>query len=349
MKRVLVTGGLGYIGSHTCIELLKRDFKITILDSLVNSKSDTFQKIKDVLDSEKNSFSSNIELKVGDIRDNKFIDRLFSEKKNENKQFNSVIHFCGLKSVKESINESIDYWDNNVLGTINLIKAMKKYQCFELVFSSSATVYGNPVALPIKENALVKPLNPYGQTKAAVENLLHDLRNQFPNKFKIAILRYFNPVGAHDSGLIGEQPNGLPNNLFPIVSEVAFGKREKLEIFGKDWPTPDGTCIRDYIHIMDLAEGHYCALDFLMNNSPQIITFNLGTGIGTSVLDLINTFQEVNKINIPYSFSERREGDIPITIADNSYAKSILKWEPKKNVIQMCKDEYKWQNYLSKI
>ncbi len=342
MKNILLTGGTGYIGSHTCIELLKRNYKITILDSLINSKSKTLDRIFKILEKEIPQIQSKVELCIGDIRDIKYLEQLFNNNKIKNNSFDGVIHFCGLKAVNESISNPIEYWDVNVGGTINLMKVMKSHNCNVLVFSSSATVYGNTLLMPIKENTPMNPLNPYGQTKAAIERLLFDVFNAYSETFKIAILRYFNPVGAHDSGLLGELPLGSPNNIFPLLNQTALGLRSKFEIFGNNWPTKDGTCIRDYIHVMDLAYGHVCALDYLFDNQPHINYFNLGTGKGTSVLELVKIFQDVNEVNFPVIYSNRRDGDIAEAVADNNTALEKLNWLPKKTINQMCQDGWKW-------
>tara|TARA_Y200000002_G_C22620455_1_gene637919 strand:+ start:111 stop:1160 length:1050 start_codon:yes stop_codon:yes gene_type:complete len=348
MKSILLTGGAGYIGSHSCLELLKNNYKITILDSLVNSSQKNISRIIKILENDIPNVRNNIEFYEGDIRDFKFLEKIFLKKKLSGNYFDGVIHFCGLKSVNDSFINPIEYWDVNVLGTINLIKVMKIFNCNTLVFSSSATVYGKSNVNPIKENTPLNPLNTYGYTKATIERILSDLYAEKLDKFRIAILRYFNPVGAHESGLIGELPLGTPNNIFPLLNQVAYRQKEKFKIFGNDWETRDGTCIRDYIHIMDLANGHLKALDYLLNNSTQIIRVNLGTAIGTSVLDLIKTFQEVNKVNFPIEFIGRREGDTAIAIADNSLAKEILNWTPKKTIQDMCMDGFNWHKSINK-
>ncbi len=344
MKRILVTGGLGFVGSHTCVELLKKDYIITIIDSLINSKIDTIRKIKSLVNQDENSKVGNLFFELGDIRDFEFLENLFHSRFSKGFGFDAVVHFCGLKSVEESVKSPLLYWDVNVLGTINLLKVMKKYSCYNLVFSSSATVYGNTDLYPIKENARIKPINTYGETKAIIEKLLFEVQSEFNSKFNIAILRYFNPVGAHISGLIGESPVGKPNNIFPILNRVAYSKNDNFEIFGKDWPTRDGTCIRDYIHVMDLAEGHLLALEFLKNNEKQIEIFNLGSEKGTTVLELIKTFQKVNNIDFSIIYSEKRKGDVGTLIADISFAKKILNWIPKRNLEMMCKDS--WNFFL---
>ena len=350
MKNILITGGTGFIGSHTCIELIKKGHKLTILDSLVNSKKEIINLIKKILEKEIPKVSENIELKVGDIRDINFLEEVFKANLKKKQRFDGVIHFCGLKSVNDSLKKPIEYWDVNVLGTINLVKLMIKYECFTLVFSSSATVYGNPKKNPIKEDSNIHPISTYGLTKATTESFLLDICRQFSCKLKIAILRYFNPVGAHESGLIGEWPAGVPNNIFPLLNFAAMGINKTFQIYGNDWPTKDGTCIRDYIHVMDIANGHVSALSYLLENEAQVITLNLGTGIGTSVLELVKTYQKVNKVRFKIDFIQRREGDIVEAVADNVLAIEKLNWKPRKSIQDMCRDGYKWQkNFLLRM
>ena len=260
-----------------------------------------------------------------------------------NKKIESVIHFAGLKSVFDSVINPIKYWDTNVSGTINLLKIMQKYSCKNIVFSSSATVYKFKEIGKFNENDICAPVNPYGNTKLTIEKILKDVDKSEPNKWRIASLRYFNPIGAHQSGLIGEDPLQTPNNIFPRITGVANGKLDLIKIFGSDWPTEDGTCIRDYIHVMDVAEGHLLVLNYLLRENPQFLTLNLGTGRGISVLELISTFEKVNKVKIPFIFDKRRVGDNASLVADNSLAKSILNWTPKRNIEDMCKDGWNWR------
>ncbi len=341
MRNILITGGTGYIGSHTCLPLLKGGYKLTIIDSNVNSTPTSIERIKKIL---KNNFSENqISFFKGDIRDKPFLENIFSNAIKENNPVEAVIHFAGLKSVSESIEKPLLYWENNVFGSICLIDIMTKYECRNIVFSSSASIYGNTSFEPILETSEIKPCTPYGYTKVAIENILASIFKSSKNSWRIANLRYFNPIGAHESGFIGENPLDTPNNLFPIICRVANGKMNELQIFGKDWPTIDGTGIRDYIHIMDLADAHYAALEFLFRNKPQILNLNVGTGNGTSVLELVNKFMKVNKCNVPYRFTEKRLGDLPFIVANNTQVTSILKWKPKRNIEQMCIDGWKWQ------
>ena len=247
------------------------------------------------------------------------------------------------KVISESIIEPLSYWENNVIGTINLLKIMKKFNCKNIVFSSSATVYKAKLDQLLNENDICDPVNPYGFTKLSIERILRDIYSSEPLQWRIASLRYFNPVGAHESGLIGEDPKGMLNNIYPQITGAAIGKLNEIRIFGSDWPTVDGTGVRDYIHVMDLAEGHLSALNFLMNEKPQIITFNLGTGKGTSVLELIKIFEKVNKVKIPYSFVDRRKGDFAFVVADNSFAKQVLNYKPSRNIEDICRNGWNWQ------
>ena len=343
MKTILVTGGTGFIGSHVCLSLINSNYRVLIADSNINSSKLSIKRIKKIFD--QNDFSNyDIDFKKGDIRDEKFLKNLFKREIENNKPIEGVIHLAGLKSVEESTRYPLLYWDNNVYGSLNLLKTMKLFDCHRIVFSSSATVYGNSKINPIKESFEVKPLNPYGHTKASIEFILESIFESDRDNWHIANLRYFNPIGAHESGLIGEYPLNKPNNLFPYICNVANGIYEKLNIYGNDWPTPDGTGIRDYIHVMDLADAHICALNYLLDNKSQILTLNIGTGIGTSVLELVEAFQEVNKIKIPFQFCERRPGDVPILIADNKIASSLLKWGPKKDLKKMVRDGWRWRS-----
>ena len=342
--KILVTGGAGFIGSHTCLTLLEKGHQVLVIDSYVNSYSKSLKRVIDILKLNNRNKIIDIEILSGDVRNEKLLDELFSLHQSSGKPIQAVIHFAGLKSIKNSVKSPLKYWDANVNSSINLLRAMDRYKCRTIVFSSSATLYGFSTNKPIKENSLISPINPYGRTKEAIEKLLNDVYSSCPDKWKIANLRYFNPIGAHPSGMIGESPLGVPSNIFPYITQVAAGIINKLTIFGNDWPTLDGTGIRDYIHVMDLAEGHIRALDYLVNNKNQIINLNVGTGIGTSVLELVSTFEDVNKIKIPIEFAGRRSGDCSSVIADNSLATSILDWSPKKGLSDMCKDGWKWQS-----
>ncbi len=343
MKTILVTGGCGFIGSHTCLCLLKNDYRVVVVDSNINSSKLSLENIKKILKQNK-LLIEDIIFNKGDIRDEEFLKKVFIQAINNGNPIEGVIHFAGLKSVAESTKDPLLYWDNNVCGSLTLLKVMQLFKCETIVFSSSATVYGNTKINPIKESFEIKPLNPYGQTKASIEHILAGIFKASQEKWKIANLRYFNPIGAHESGLLGEETLNKPNNLFPYIALVASGKYKKLNIYGKDWPTHDGTGIRDYIHVMDLAEAHKCALNFLFDNGPNLLNLNIGTGIGTSVLELIQTFEEVVKCKIPYDFCERRPGDVGTLIADNETAISLLQWHPKKDLKDMCEDGWRWRS-----
>lgn len=329
---ILVTGGTGYIGSHTVVELQKNGNDIVIIDNLCNSSKDVLENIEKIT-GKKPKFYEN------DIRDNNALDRIFTEN-----QIEAVIHFAGLKGVGESVQMPIEYYNNNVVGTIVLLEAMKKYGCKKIVFSSSATVYGDP-GTP-KYNEMLgrgKPSSPYGETKATIEGILEDLYKS-DSEWSISMLRYFNPVGAHKSGLIGENPKGTPNNLMPFIQKVAKGEISELNIFGNDYDTKDGTGVRDYIHVVDLAIGHVKALEKLANSG--LYTYNLGTGCGYSVLDLVNTFEEVNNVQINYKIAPRRDGDLACYYADATKAKEELGWEAKSGIREMCRDSW---NYIKNL
>jgi len=327
---ILVTGGVGFIGSHTVLSLIEHGYKPIIIDNLINGHSITLDRIKSITDVRPIFYE-------GDIRDKDLLSKIFNENK-----VNAVIHFAGLKSVQESVSDPNYYYENNVVGTTILLDEMKHADVKKIIFSSSATVYGEPNYLPIDEEHPRSFVNPYGETKLKIEDILISLSNHDPN-WSIGILRYFNPIGAHRSGLIGEDPKGIPQNLMPFLTKVALGEIKELKIYGSDYPTPDGTGIRDFIHVMDLAEGHLSTLEHL-NNNLGIEILNLGTGEGTSVLGLIKTFQDVNKVEIPFSFYERRPGDVFSSFAQVSKAKRILNWKTKRNLKLMCKDSWRWQN-----
>lgn len=324
---ILVTGGAGYIGSHTCVALLKAGHSVIIADNLSNSKSETVMKIMDIVDKEVNFYEI-------DVTDAEAVDIIF-----RNYKIDGVIHFAGLKAVGESVEKPLEYYYNNVVSTMVLTKACKKYGVNRFVFSSSATVYGDNQVPFVETMNLLSTTNPYGETKAMSERILTDIANANP-AFSVSILRYFNPVGAHESGLIGEAPNGIPNNLMPYVTQVAKGKLDKLRVFGNDYPTVDGTGVRDYIHVVDLAEGHVAALE---NLTEGVHVYNLGTGKGTSVLELVKAFEEANGIEIPYEIVERRSGDIASCYADASKAERELGWIAKRDLIAMCQDAWRFE------
>ena len=338
MSAILITGGTGFIGSHTSLVLLKKGYYLYIIDSLENSSIDTLKRIKQVDQKYKNKF----EFFRGDLRNKELLRKIFIKARESGKIISGIIHFAGLKAVSDSIENPIKYWSNNFLGTLNLVEIMSEFNCKNIIFSSSATVYGCSNFSLLREDSNINPINPYGKTKQAIENLLTDVFKSEPQEWGVINLRYFNPIGAHESGLIGEDPIGKPNNIFPILNQVASNELEKIKIFGDDWGTPDGTCIRDYIHVMDLAEGHVSALEFLLNNKPQCINLNIGTGKGTSVLELVNIFAKVNNVEIQYKFTSRREGDFAVVIADNTKAKELLNWSPSRSLEVMCRDGWKW-------
>tara|TARA_B100000242_G_scaffold96699_1_gene66284 strand:- start:1965 stop:3026 length:1062 start_codon:yes stop_codon:yes gene_type:complete len=342
-KNILITGGAGFIGTHTALLLLSKGYKITIIDSFINSDELAINKLKKLSKEYYKISKINIDLFKGDIRNKEFLNEIFLNAKKKNTPIDAVIHLAGLKSVRESVKYPLKYWNNNVNGSINLVNVMEENNCRTMVFSSSATIYGlNKNNLLSEENKL-NPINPYGMTKFVIEKLLNDIHKTQNSGWGIINLRYFNPIGAHPSGEIGENPLDLPNNIFPLLTRVAIKKTKELKIFGNDWPTKDGTPIRDYIHIMDLASGHLLALEFLFNNQNDFHNINLGTGKGTTVLELIKTFKKVNSIDVPYIFSRRREGDCAKIVANNLLAKSILDWEPKYSIEDMCTDGWNWQ------
>ena len=343
MKSIFVTGGAGFIGTHTCLVLLEKGYVVFILDSFINSCEKSVNKISVILKDQDIDPKGKLYLCKGDLKNLEDIEKVFQLSFKLEKKIESVIHFAGLKSVYDSVINPIEYWDNNVSGTINLLKIMDKYNCKNIVFSSSATIYKYQPNKLINEDDICEPINPYGNTKLTVERILKDLYNSQPSQWRIVSLRYFNPVGAHKSALIGENPLGIANNIYPRITQAAIGKIKEIKIFGSDWPTHDGTGVRDYIHVVDLAEAHLLALEFILSRKPQILNLNIGTGKGTSVLELIKTFQEVNNVKIRYSFAERRKGDIAFIVADNSLAKSILNWEPKRNIEEICRSGWKWQ------
>lgn len=324
--KVLLTGGTGYIGSHTAVELLDENLEVIIIDNLSNSKKDVISKIEEIT-------KKKVSFYEGDVRNKKLLQEIFSKHK-----IDSVIHFAGLKAVGESVSKPLEYYDNNIGSTLTLLEVMKEYNCKQIVFSSSATVYGDPAKLPIKEDFPLSTTNPYGTTKLMIEMILQDLYKS-DNEWRIVLLRYFNPVGAHESNLIGEDPNGIPNNLMPYILKVAIKEYKELTIFGDDYNTKDGTGVRDYIHVIDLAKGHVKALNYINNNSG-IEVINLGTGIGYSVLELVETFKKVNKLDIPYNIGKRRPGDIASCYADTYKARKLLDFKCIKNLEDMCKDAY---------
>ena len=342
LSTILVTGGLGYIGSHTCLELLKRGENLIIIDSLENSSINVKYTIDHLLSKKNDNKNGKLIFRRGDIRDKTWLKNIFEEFTILKIPIKTVFHFAGLKSVEESTEKPLKYWDSNVIGTINLLNIMSENDCFNLIFSSSAMIYKQNISKPFKENSELNPNNPYAFTKFTIENILQEIHTSEPKKWRIANLRYFNPVGAHESGLLGDNPRIRPANLFPAIINSLQNEIVELSIFGKDWPTNDGTCVRDFIHIIDLANAHIAANDLLISEDPQLITLNIGTGIGTSVLEIIKTFEKVNNCSIKYKFDERRAGDVPYIVADNSYAIKRLNWKAKKNLKDICRDTWNW-------
>jgi UDP-glucose 4-epimerase len=330
MSTILVTGGAGYIGSHTVVELLNAGHQVVIVDNLCNSSAKVLDRIEALA-------GKNFSFVQADVRDSAALDRIFAEHR-----IDGVIHFAGLKAVGESVAQPLRYFDNNIGSTLALLQAMDRAGVRRIVFSSSATVYGDPDQVPITESSRLQVTNPYGRTKLICEDILRDLQVSDP-RWQVAILRYFNPVGAHISGTIGENPSGTPNNLMPFITQVAVGQREFLSIFGQDYPTPDGTGVRDYIHVVDLAQGHLAALNYLQEQQTSI-TVNLGTGRGVSVQELADTFARVTGVPLPYRFVDRRPGDVAACYADTRLAQKALGWQAQLGVERMCLDAWRWQS-----
>jgi UDP-glucose 4-epimerase len=328
-KTILVTGGAGYIGSHACIELLEAGYQVVVVDNLSNSRSDSLSRVEELT-------GKDIQFHLADLRNADAMDLLFRQEK-----IDAVIHFAGLKAVGESTEIPLKYYQNNVGGTANLLEAMNKHGVKDIVFSSSCTVYGAPESLPLREDFPLQAVNPYGQTKLTIEHMLKDLAASDLD-WNISILRYFNPVGAHPSGEIGEDPLGIPNNLMPYITKVAVGELKELSVWGNDYDTPDGTCIRDYIHVVDLAKGHINALKKL-DDKPGLMIHNLGTGQGYSVLDVIKGFENATGNNIPYRIAPRRAGDAPAVYADPALAERELGWKAELGIETMCRDAFYWQ------
>ncbi len=328
---ILVTGGAGYIGSHTVVELLNQGEDVVIVDNLVNSSVKSLDGVEQITGKRPKFYEC-------DIRDKAGLDAIF-----EKEDISACIHFAGLKAVGESVAKPWLYYENNINGTLVLIKSMEEHGVKNIVFSSSATVYGDPKEIPITENCPKGEItNPYGQTKSMLEQILMDIQKA-DNEWNVVLLRYFNPIGAHESGLIGENPNGIPNNLMPYITQVAVGKREFLGVFGNDYDTVDGTGVRDYIHVVDLAIGHLRALDKIKEN-PGVAIYNLGTGHGYSVLEVVSNFEKATGVKIPYKIMPRRPGDIATCYASPEKAKKELNWEAKRDIYDMCKDSWKWQS-----
>ena len=333
MTSILVTGGTGYIGSHTCVALLQAGYDVVALDNLTNSKRSVIDRVQAIA-------GRNLTFVEGDVRDQPLLENLLSAH-----NAHAVIHFAGLKAVGESVRAPLSYYDDNVHGSLVLFKAMAARGVKSLVFSSSATVYGDPDAVPIKEDSPLRPANPYGRSKLMVEEILRDLCTSDP-RWRVALLRYFNPVGADESGMIGEDPNGIPNNLVPYLAEVAVGRLPELSVFGNDYPTADGTGVRDYIHVADLAQGHLAALSYL-DEHPGVLTANLGTGRGHTVLEMVHAFERASGHILPFAFAPRRPGDIAAYYADPSLAAERLGWRASRDIDSMCRDAWRWQQWAA--
>ena len=330
MKNILLTGGIGFIGSHTLVELLNRGYQVAVVDNLVNASEITADRVREITGRDFRFYRA-------DIRDRDAMEKIFAEN-----AFDAVIHFAGLKAVGESCVKPLEYYDNNIYGTLVLLETMRAHKVKELIFSSSATVYGTPESLPLTETSKTGgTTNPYGTTKYEIEGILNDLYRADPT-WNITLLRYFNPVGAHPSGRIGEDPKGIPNNLMPYVAQVASGKLQKIRVFGNDYPTPDGTGVRDYIHVVDLARGHIAAIKHL--NDPGVHVYNLGTGIGYSVLDMIHAFEKACGKQLPYEICPRRPGDIAACYASAEKAERDLGWKAEYGITEMCRDQWNWQS-----
>ena len=328
--QILVTGGAGYIGSHTCVELLNRGMDVVVIDNLVNSSAKSLERVRQIT-------GKDLAFYQKDVRDRAALDEIF-----EKHDINCVIHFAGLKAVGESVQMPLEYYDNNLFSTVTLCEAMRDHNVKNIVFSSSATVYSSDNTVPFSENSRTGMCtNPYGWTKYMNEQILRDTSKAIDD-WSVVLLRYFNPIGAHKSGLLGEDPRGIPNNLMPFITQTAIGRREKLSIFGNDYPTHDGTGVRDYIHVVDLAKGHVAAISYAAGEHGCQV-FNLGTGIGYSVLDMVNTFMEVNHVDLPYEIVARRPGDVAVLYADPSKSREILHWEAKETLADMCRDSWNWQ------
>ena len=328
---ILVTGGAGFIGSHTCVELLNAGYEVVVLDNLVNASEKSLERVKAIT-------GKDVTFYKGDILDREILNEIFKKEK-----IDSCIHFAGLKAVGESVQKPWEYYNNNISGTLTLVDVMRQHNCKNIIFSSSATVYGDPAFVPITEECPKGTCtNPYGWTKSMMEQIMTDVQKANPD-MNVILLRYFNPVGAHESGRIGEDPKGIPNNLMPYISQVAVGKLEKLGVFGDDYDTPDGTGVRDYIHVVDLAKGHVKAIDYIFSN-PGLDVINLGTGVGYSVLDMVKAFGKACGKEIPYEIKPRRAGDIAMCYADPAKAAKVLGWKAEKGLDEMCADTWRWQS-----
>ena len=345
---ILITGGAGFIGSHIALILLEKGFNLVILDSFTNSKIITIKRLYNTLKFKElnKSFKNNLRVIRGDISDKRLLSNLFDNQKLLNSPINAVIHCAGLKSVRESIEQPSRYWTVNVKGSNTLFEVMESFECRTIVFSSSAAVYGTSKDGIFSEESKPNPTNPYGFTKLSIEKLLEGYAKSKNSKWKVLNLRYFNPIGAHESALIGEDPIKVENNLFPVINRAAIGLEKKVSIYGNNWDTIDGTCVRDYIHIMDLAEAHVKGLNYLLSKENCFFSINIGTGKGTTVLNLINLFKKVNHCNFKTEFTNKRKGDVSMLIAHVNLATNLLNWVPKRSLEQMCLDSWNWQKNI---
>ena len=348
MGTILVTGGCGYIGSHTCISLIENNYKVLIIDSLENSYIATLSKIKEIFLRKGIDVNNSISFIKGDLKNKQWLDTVFYKYSETKNPITSVIHCAGLKSTESSFVNPLEYWDTNLSITLSLLTVMKKYSCYNMIFSSSATVYKHKENNLLKESDPLEPTSPYGRTKLTIELILKDfLKSNLNEPWRIVNLRYFNPVGAHSSSLIGENPKENNSNLFPAIMKVLAGQEKHLYIYGNDWPTKDGTCIRDFIHVMDLADAHVASLNYLISNIPNIVSINIGTGRGTSILEIMQIFSNLGYSDLKIVFSKKRLGDHCYVVADNKKALKLLNWSPKRNIVDMCKDTINYKkNFL---
>ena len=329
--KILLTGGAGFIATHTCVELMAAGHDVVVVDNYVNSQPEALRRVEEIAGRPVKAYEA-------DVCDRAAMDKIFSENR-----FDAVIHFAGLKAVGESVHKPLEYYRNNLDSTLTLCETMRRHGCKRIVFSSSATVYGVPDEVPLREDMFCKGCtNPYGWTKYMIEKILQGIVTADP-EWSVVLLRYFNPIGAHESGRMGENPNGIPNNLMPYITQVAIGRREKLSVYGNDYPTPDGTGVRDYIHVVDLAKGHVAAVKYVVSGLGCEV-FNLGTGIGYSVLDMVHAFEKANGVKVPYQIVGRRPGDLPTCYADPAKSERVLGWKAEKNLEDMCRDSWNWQS-----
>lgn len=338
MTRILITGGLGFVGSNVTVSLLNCGYDVIIIDSLINSSEERLSDINNSLKLCNSHKMGKLFFMKLDIRNSEDLNRTFIKYNEKNNPIKAVIHCAGIKSVVESVSDPLSYWDVNIKGTLSLLSIMKLHKCHTLIFSSSASVYSQNINTPVTEKSLLKPITPYGNTKLSIELMIEDLYKSDPGIWRISNLRYFNPAGSNIEGLLGEEPQNTPNNLFPIILDVINKKLDKLHIYGNNWPTKDGTCIRDFIHILDLSEAHLATLNYLFKNKPQMLTLNIGTGLGTSVLEVVNTFNEIDDVNVPFQFDKKRKGDVPFMVACNNLALNTINWHPKRTIKQICID-----------